>query len=170
MHTYIHQTHTCIHTIQVLVRLRANPHKRKFMCPRDGFTIIRNSELLCGVMDKVLVGGTKVGLFHILLRDFGNAVCADRMSRLAKLCARYLSFKGFSIGISDVIPGYTLRKEKNKLTEIGYDNCEKVSVSSVSAIVYVNSLLNVVSIDKYYNSLITTYSNGRQITNYKLTE
>ncbi|XP_063934286.1 DNA-directed RNA polymerase III subunit rpc1-like isoform X3 [Zophobas morio] len=117
----------------VLVNLKAQGRtksgqkqgSRRFMCPRDSFAIIRNSELLCGVMDKTLVGGSKSSVFHILLRDYGVDVCADRMSRLARLCSRFLGSRGFSIGVSDVIPGKRLFAFKENLVRRGYEKCNR---------------------------------------------
>ena len=66
--------------------------KEQEMDPADGFLVIHNSELMCGTMDKSILGsGSKRSVFHLMLRDFGQEVAADRMSRLAKLCARFLS-------------------------------------------------------------------------------
>jgi len=53
--------------------------------------VIRNSEIMCGQLDKSNVGsGSKSTIFYVLMRDFGPAVAVDRMSQLAKLCARWL--------------------------------------------------------------------------------
>jgi DNA-directed RNA polymerase III subunit RPC1 len=67
------------------------------MCVNDGFVLIRNSELLCGPLDKKTVGGAKNTIFYHLLREYGQEAAADRMSRLARLCARYLG--AWSLGI-----------------------------------------------------------------------
>ena len=70
------------------------------LSPGGGYVIIRNSMLMCGHLDKALVGsGSKSTVFYVLLRDHGPDVAADRMSRLAKLCSYYLMHRGFSIGI-----------------------------------------------------------------------
>lgn len=54
--------------------------------------VIRNSELLCGSMDKgTLGGGSKNNIFYVILRDFGEQEAADALSRLARLCPAYLS-------------------------------------------------------------------------------
>lgn len=43
------------------------------MCPHDNFVHIRNSELLCGVMDKSLLGaGSKKNIFYVILKDYGK--------------------------------------------------------------------------------------------------
>ena len=51
-----------------------------------------NSELVCGTLDKgVLGGGTKNGLFYILIRDYSADYAAICMGRLAKLSSRWIS-------------------------------------------------------------------------------
>ena len=54
--------------------------------------VIYNSEHLCGALDKASLGsGSKTNIFYILLRDYGQQVAADCMSRLARLCPFFLS-------------------------------------------------------------------------------
>lgn len=61
--------------------------------------IIRNSVLICGVLDKALLGsGSKTNIFYILLRDFGEDAAVDAMWRLARMAPVYLTNRGFSIG------------------------------------------------------------------------
>jgi hypothetical protein len=50
------------------------------------------------------LGGGRGNLFHILSKDFDSNVAVDRMSRLARLCSRWITNHGFSVGISDVQP------------------------------------------------------------------
>lgn len=88
------------------------------MCPNDGWLVIRNSEVMCGVMDKSTVGaGKKDSIFYIILRDYGPEAAAGAMNRLARLCARSLTNCGFSIGIGDVFPVNNLTNKKDKLVE-----------------------------------------------------
>ncbi|KAI8055130.1 hypothetical protein BDF22DRAFT_725512 [Syncephalis plumigaleata] len=97
------------------------------MCPNDGYLVIRNSEIMCGVMDKATVGdGNKNSLFYVILRDYGPVEAANCMNRLAKLCARWLGTKGFSIGINDVQPGEVLRQKKDSLVETAYSECDQL--------------------------------------------
>jgi DNA-directed RNA polymerase III subunit RPC1 len=61
------------------------------MSPNDGWLVVINSEIMCGVMDKATVGsGKKKSIFGVMMRDYGPQVAATAMGRLAKLCARYL--------------------------------------------------------------------------------
>ncbi|KAJ2125786.1 DNA-directed RNA polymerase III subunit C1 (rpo31) [Coemansia sp. RSA 720] len=95
------------------------------LCPNDGYLVIRNSELMCGILDKSVVGdGKKTSIFFIALRDYGNVEAAALMNRLAKLSARWSCNQGFSIGLSDVMPGAKLSKRKDDLIQNAYLECD----------------------------------------------
>ncbi|EIM85461.1 beta and beta-prime subunits of DNA dependent RNA-polymerase [Stereum hirsutum FP-91666 SS1] len=94
------------------------------LSPNDGWLVIVNSEIMCGVMDKATVGGGKKKMvFGIIMRDYGPHEAAAAMNRLAKLCARWLANFGFSLGINDVIPGPILSEKKDDLVEKAYAKC-----------------------------------------------
>ncbi|KAK2462263.1 hypothetical protein APHAL10511_005569 [Amanita phalloides] len=95
------------------------------LSPNDGWLVIVNSEIMCGVMDKATIGsGKKKSIFGVIMRDYGSHEAALAMNRLAKLAARYLSNYGFSLGINDVIPGTQLTKKKDELVEQAYAECQ----------------------------------------------
>lgn len=95
------------------------------MDPNDGWLVVRNSEVMCGLMDKSTVGsGKKDSIFYIILRDYGPDEAVIAMNRLAKLCARQITNRGFSIGISDVFPTQSLREEKERLVAIAHKQCD----------------------------------------------
>ncbi|KAJ5106015.1 DNA-directed RNA polymerase III largest subunit [Penicillium alfredii] len=99
----------------------------KDLDPNDAWLVIRNSEVMCGVMDKSTIGsGKKDNVFYIMLRDFGPAAAAEGMNRLSKLSARWFSNMGFSIGITDVYPSEKLIQSKNDLVETAYAQCDEV--------------------------------------------
>lgn len=71
------------------------------LSPNDGWLVIVNSEIMCGVMDKATIGsGKKKSIFGVIMRDYGPHEAAAAMNRLAKLCARWLgestSFRSIS--------------------------------------------------------------------------
>ena len=118
---------------QVLVNLDApckaydKSTKKKEDGLDDNWLIIRNSEVMTGLMDKSTVGsGKKESVFYAMLRDFGPDAAIAGMSRLAKMSARWLTNQGFSIGISDVTPTQALTAEKAKLVNIAYAKCDEV--------------------------------------------
>ena len=47
------------------------------------------------------------------------------MNRVAKLSARWLGTRGFSVGIDDVTPGHRLQDEKGKVVDRGYGACDE---------------------------------------------
>jgi DNA-directed RNA polymerase III subunit RPC1 len=61
------------------------------LSPNDGWLVVVNSEIMCGVMDKATIGGgKKKSIFGVILRDYGPHEASDAMNRLAKLCSRWL--------------------------------------------------------------------------------
>ncbi|SCU79800.1 LADA_0B03224g1_1 [Lachancea dasiensis] len=106
------------------------PKRKEFpneMSQNDGFVVIRGSQILSGVMDKSVLGdGKKHSVFYTILRDFGPQEAAFAMNRMAKLCARFLGNRGFSIGINDVTPGQELKKKKEIMVEDAYLKCDQL--------------------------------------------
>ncbi|KAL1139349.1 hypothetical protein AAG570_006333 [Ranatra chinensis] len=96
------------------------------MCIKDSFIVIRNSELLAGMMDKSTLGsGGKANIFYVLLRDWGEDAATTAMWRLSRMTSMFLMNRGFSIGIGDVTPGSGLLKAKQELLAAGYKKCSE---------------------------------------------
>jgi DNA-directed RNA polymerase III subunit RPC1 len=55
----------------------------------------------------------------VLNSDFSAQAAAQCMNRLAKLSARFIGDRGFSIGIDDVTPAPALQRAKEHLMEAG---------------------------------------------------
>ncbi|OMJ08652.1 DNA-directed RNA polymerase III subunit rpc1 [Smittium culicis] len=97
------------------------------LCPNDGYLVIKNSEIMCGALDKSIVGdGKKKSIFFVVLHDYGTKEAAEIMNRLAKLSARWSCNQGFSIGISDVTPGEILRNKKDIIIEAAYKKTDEL--------------------------------------------
>ena len=106
---------------------KARPGQFPDMDPNDGWLVVRNSEVMCGRMDKSTVGeGKKDSIFYVIMRDFGPDEAVTAMNRLAKLCARQLTNRGFSIGVGDVFPTETLNVEKEQLVSTAYKQCDEL--------------------------------------------
>ncbi|PNY27993.1 DNA-directed RNA polymerase subunit [Tolypocladium capitatum] len=106
---------------------KARPGQCPDMDPNDGWLVVRNSEVMCGRMDKSTVGaGKKDSIFYVILRDFGPDEAVVAMNRLAKLCARLLTNRGFSIGVGDVFPTAALSSEKDGLVSTAYKQCDEL--------------------------------------------
>ena len=97
------------------------------MCPKDGYVIFKNSELMCGGLGKVTMGGeSKTGLMYSLIRDNSVDIATKCMLRVSKFSSRWISNHGMSIGIGDVTPFSNLLDAKQKMLTEGYDKCKKL--------------------------------------------
>lgn len=97
------------------------------MSPNDGYLLIRGSNVIAGAMDKNSLGdGKKKSVFYAILRDYSAKEAAAAMNRMAKMCARWLGNRGFSIGINDVTPGKQLNAQKDRLVELAYEKCDQL--------------------------------------------
>eukprot|EP01122_Echinamoeba_exundans_P014370 TRINITY_DN648_c0_g2_i2.p1 TRINITY_DN648_c0_g2~~TRINITY_DN648_c0_g2_i2.p1 ORF type:complete len:1235 (+),score=315.80 TRINITY_DN648_c0_g2_i2:2830-6534(+) len=99
---------------------------RVYLTEQDTYLVVYRGELLCGQVDKSAIGGGKTTLFAHMLKQFSPEVAVDRMSKLARMCARFLGNRGFSIGIGDVTPSKRLIVEKAALVAGGYEECQRV--------------------------------------------
>lgn len=101
--------------------------KFPFMDPRDSYVVFRRSELVCGMIDKKIIGtGSKQNLLHYILHELGPAAATEKLSNLAKICARFLGDLGFSIGLDDVSPSEKLISRKKTLIESGFAKCDQM--------------------------------------------
>ncbi|EKX55532.1 hypothetical protein GUITHDRAFT_156792 [Guillardia theta CCMP2712] len=101
--------------------------KGRYMCPHDNYVCFRNSELMCGNLGKSTLGaGNKNSLFYTLLRDCDAETAADRMTKLAKLCSRWMGLHGFTFGIEDVMPTEPIKKAKAEAMQKVKDKCDKL--------------------------------------------
>lgn len=100
--------------------------KGEDLCQVDGFVVVRNSELLCGQVDKSILGsGSRSNVFYLMLRDFTGDDAGNALCRLARTISNFIANRGFSLGIDDVTPTKSLEEEKSKLLSIGYRNVNK---------------------------------------------
>ncbi|KAM0265352.1 hypothetical protein ACHAQJ_000193 [Trichoderma viride] len=105
----------------------ARPGQCPDMDPNDAWLVIRNSEIMCGRMDKSIIGsGKKNSVFYIILRDFGPDHAVLAMNRLTKLCARQLGNQGFSLGVGDVFPITELTRNRDRLVQDAYDKSDSL--------------------------------------------
>uniref|UniRef100_A0A6G1S4K2 DNA-directed RNA polymerase subunit n=1 Tax=Aceria tosichella TaxID=561515 RepID=A0A6G1S4K2_9ACAR len=96
------------------------------LCRNDGFVVVRNSELLCGQLDKTILGsGSKSNVFYLMLKDYSGDDAGDALCRLARTISNFMANRGFSLGIDDVTPTTSLESEKLSLLTRGYETVRK---------------------------------------------
>lgn len=103
-----------------------NSKPYNFDCINDGFVVIKNSELICGNVDKSVIGsGSKQGIVFALIKDNSFEIAAEVLSRISKFSARWISSYGMSFGVLDVLPDPKLVSIKHQLVETSYKKCDE---------------------------------------------
>ncbi|SOV10990.1 DNA-directed RNA polymerase II subunit RPB1 [Plasmodium gaboni] len=69
----------------------------------DGKVIIKNNELLSGIICKRTVGSSSGSLIHILWHEMGPDKTKDFLSALQKVTNNWLEYVGFTVSCSDII-------------------------------------------------------------------
>ena len=76
--------------------------------------VIRNGELLCGILDKNQYGATPFSLVHCVYELYGGAVSTQLLTSLAKIFTIFLQWEGFTLGVHDilVLPMADMKRQK----------------------------------------------------------
>uniref|UniRef100_A0A4W3IZN1 DNA-directed RNA polymerase subunit n=1 Tax=Callorhinchus milii TaxID=7868 RepID=A0A4W3IZN1_CALMI len=70
----------------------------------ESLVIIREGELLCGVLDKAHYGSSAYGLVHCCQELYGGETSGKLLTCLARLFTAYLQlYKGFTLGVEDIL-------------------------------------------------------------------
>ncbi|XP_058804040.1 DNA-directed RNA polymerase I subunit RPA1 [Phymastichus coffea] len=77
--------------------------------------VIRNGELLCGILDKKHYGATPFGLIHCVFELYGGDTSSKLLSAFGKVFQSYLQMIGFTLGIQDIL---VKKKADDKRTDI----------------------------------------------------
>nr|XP_031547783.1 DNA-directed RNA polymerase I subunit RPA1 [Vicugna pacos] len=72
------------------------------MC--ESQVVIRDGELLCGVLDKAHYGSSAYGLVHCCYEIYGGETSGKVLTCLARLFTAYLQlYRGFTLGVEDIL-------------------------------------------------------------------
>ena len=82
---------------------KLTPDELKGCLKDDCQFIIRDNEILVGLMDKNQVGaGSEYGLMHAIHELYGPEVLGCMFTALSKLFSMYLQSHGFTCGLDDL--------------------------------------------------------------------
>ncbi|XP_054680311.1 DNA-directed RNA polymerase I subunit RPA1 isoform X3 [Grus americana] len=86
------------------------------MC--ESQVIIRNGELLCGVLDKAHFGSSAYGLVHCCYEIYGGETSGKVLTCLGRLFTAYLQlYRGFTMGIEDILVKPEADYKRQKIIE-----------------------------------------------------
>ncbi|XP_066483326.1 DNA-directed RNA polymerase I subunit RPA1 [Tiliqua scincoides] len=95
---------------------RMNDSDLHFMC--ESQVIVRNGELLCGVLDKAHYGSSAYGLVHCCHEVYGGETAGKVLTALARLFTAYLQFyRGFTMGVEDILVKPEADQRRYKIIE-----------------------------------------------------
>lgn len=84
-------------------------------CPYDSYVVVRNGELLFGVVDEKAFGaGEPDSLFHRIIKERGPTTARKFLDSVGRLLVRFITDRGFSMGLNDV----TLPREASERIRI----------------------------------------------------
>ncbi|KAG8591164.1 hypothetical protein GDO81_000070 [Engystomops pustulosus] len=86
------------------------------MC--ESQVIIRDGELLCGVLDKAHYGSSSFGLVHCCYELYGGETSGKLLTCLARLFTAYLQlYRGFTMGVEDILVRPYADEAREKIVE-----------------------------------------------------
>ncbi len=95
----------------------------------ENIVVIKNGELLCGILDKAHLGPSGGGLIHAVYEAYGHTIAGKLLSILGRLLTRLLNMRAFSCGIEDLLltedGEKTRRKELQAANTIGLEAAAK---------------------------------------------
>ncbi len=72
-------------------------------CPYDSYVVVRDGELLFGVVDEKAFGaGEPDSLFHRIIKEKGPTTARKFMDSVGRMLIRLITDRGFSMGLNDV--------------------------------------------------------------------
>lgn len=77
--------------------------------------IIRNGELLVGILDKTHYGATPYGLIHCMYELYGGKSSTQLLSSFSKLFTIFLQREGFTLGVHDILVLADADKNRKKI-------------------------------------------------------
>ncbi len=102
----------------------------KERCPHDAYVLIRNGQLLSGVIDKKAFGAAQPeSVLHRIAKDYGNSEARRFLDSICPLLVTLITRNGFSMGIDDVILDPTALRQINQiLTDAESDGQKLVQI------------------------------------------
>ncbi|MFX1362335.1 MAG: DNA-directed RNA polymerase subunit A', partial [Promethearchaeota archaeon] len=98
---------------------------KKTKCPHDGYVVIKDGNLIQGVIDKKAFGAGQAGsMFHRIVKDYGPYTARVFLDSVTRMLIQYITIRGFTMGMDDI----EIRKEAlSRINDILRSGMSKVS-------------------------------------------
>ena len=81
----------------------------------ESYVLIRHGHLLSGVLDKAHYGSSSFSLVHCCYELYGGGIAGQLLSSLGRLFTSFLQYRGFTLGVEDIILKSDLQKPMHKI-------------------------------------------------------
>ncbi|XP_053609913.1 DNA-directed RNA polymerase I subunit RPA1 [Plodia interpunctella] len=136
--------------------------------------IIRNGELLSGVLDKTHYGATPYGLVHCMYELYGGDSSSSLLSSFSKVFTFYLQWIGFTLGVKDILVVDESDNKRDDYVCLVRDAGRVAAIKATELPVDVddNKLKNVIeemhtkdpkfraNLDRQYKTMLDSYTNN----------
>jgi DNA-directed RNA polymerase II subunit RPB1 len=92
----------------------------------DNLIIIKNGELMQGVLDKKLLGSTNGGIIHNIYNMYGKTTCSEYLNNHQRLITRWFSSHSFTIGIGDAVIKPNIQEKKDIILNTGIQDVDNL--------------------------------------------
>ncbi|XP_063826212.1 DNA-directed RNA polymerase I subunit RPA1 [Ostrinia nubilalis] len=136
--------------------------------------IIRNGELLSGVLDKTHYGATPYGLVHCMYELYGGDSSSALLSAFSKVFTFYLQWIGFTLGVKDILVVEESDRKRDdyvclvrqagrvaaiKATELPADVDEETLIRTIGEMHAKDPKFRA-NLDRQYKSMLDSYTNN----------
>ena len=114
-------------------------------CKSEPTVVIKDGILISGIIDKKIIGRTQASIISKLYKEYNCDRAAEFLSSIQFLVNRWLTFRGFSVGLQDFIISAENEKGVKTAIEKAYLEVDSIMASNESADMKefkINSALN----------------------------
>ena len=87
-------------------------------CPYDAYLVVRDGEVLAGVLDKNAIGAQKTeSLLHVIVKEYGTGEAEKMMDTLFKSFIAFLDIRGFSMSLDNLDLPEEAKREIRRILE-----------------------------------------------------
>lgn len=129
----------------------------------EGKVVVRDNEMLTGVLDKNHIGNAEFGLVHSFYEIYGPEMAGELISTVGRLFINYLQFfHGFTCGVDDIL----LKEESNFKRRV---DIEKIIIDGITGLAnYFDMEKFKLSLNNYSRRNIFTRKTAESLSHLRL--
>ena len=128
---------------------------------RDSRVLIKNGQLISGMIDKRTVGSSAGSLIHVCWKEYGSEKTTQLISNYQVLVNSWLSSFGFSVGIGDTLTDRKLKKDISETITNAKNKCKKILKNTEN---FLNNDLTQTTILESFESQVNKILNSARDT------